>query len=183
MEALTGRLQSQLVAEQKMTELSGAVTLYDQNRDSVPETLLFSTKSGQLWQTQIDGNLFNMQVIADLPVGLSLAMCNLSAPCMLQFLSAVQPAIFILRRSQWLVLLSALQHDQSVFVVLKHQAGSILQASDLVRRTVPAAPALALLTDQRVATDPTKKRLVQSVSWSVESCPRCGGRSRLYEGA
>lgn len=147
-EALTGRLQSRLVAQQKMTELSGAVTLYDQNRDSVPETLLFSTKSGQLWQTQIDGNLFyNMQLIADLS-GLELSD--------VQFIRTLYAAVpvggsasdFHSRRSQWLVLLSALQHDQSVFVVLKHQAGSILQASDLVSRTVPDAPALAVLTDQ-----------------------------------
>ncbi|MBU0913614.1 MAG: hypothetical protein KKF22_13855 [Gammaproteobacteria bacterium] len=147
-DAMTGVVQARLKAEQNISELSGAMALYDQNRDSTLDSLLFCTKTGQIWQVQIENNQFyDVKAIADLS-GLNFSD--------IQFIRALYVAVpvggsgsdFHSRRSQWLVLLSALQQHHSVFVALKHQNEQRPVSSDLVNRTLPQAPELAFLTDQ-----------------------------------
>lgn len=145
---LTGAIQARLKNERKISDLSGAFVLYDHNLDSVTDTLLFSTKAGQVWRAQIENNQFyDLQLIADLS-GLEISD--------IQYIQALYAAVpiggsgsdFHSRRSQWLVLLSTLQQQKSLFIVLKHQGAAPPLASDLVDRTLPAAPGLALFTDQ-----------------------------------
>lgn len=147
-DAMTGVAQARLTTQQKVSELSGALTLYDQNRDSTLDRLLFCTKAGQIWQAQVENNQFyDINLVADLSVG------NFSD---IQFISTLYAAVpvggygsdFHSRRSQWLVLLSALQQQKSVFIVLKQQDGELTLTSDLVNRTLPQLPAYAALTDQ-----------------------------------
>ncbi|MBU1618978.1 MAG: hypothetical protein KJ556_12400 [Gammaproteobacteria bacterium] len=147
-EALTGKVRGRLGAGQKVSDLSGALTVYDQNRDSISDSVVFSTKAGQVWQVQMENHHFyDMQPIADLS---SLDFSDI------QFVRTLYAAVpvggsgsdFHSRRSQWLVLLGALRQQQSVLVLLKLQKGSSATSADLVDRTLPAAPGLAVLTDQ-----------------------------------
>lgn len=147
-EALTGKVRGRLSAGQKVSDLSGALTVYDQNRDSISESLIFSTKAGQVWLAQMEHNQFyNIQLIADLS---SLEFSDI------QFIRTLYAAVpvggagsdFHSRRSQWLLLLGALRQEKSVVVLLKLQEGPPARSADLVDRTLPAAPGLAALTDQ-----------------------------------
>lgn len=144
----TGAVQARLTTDQNVSMLSGAMTLYDHNRDSTTDSLIFSTKSGQIWQAQIENNQFyDVKAIADLS-GLKFSD--------IQFIRTLYAAVpvggsgsdFHSRRSQWLVLLGALQQQNSVFVVLKQQDELLSSSSDLVDRTLPQAPELAVLTPQ-----------------------------------
>lgn len=143
---LTGAVLSRLMAEQEMSGLSGALTLYDQNMDSNLDTVIVSTKAGHLWQAQIDNNQFyNIKLIADLS-GLQLSD--------IQFVRLIYAAVpvggsgsdFHSRRSQWLVLLSALKQKSSLFVVLKLQGELPPASSGLVQRTLANKGALSLLS-------------------------------------
>lgn len=145
---LTGVIRARLNNEQKISDLSGALAIYDHNMDSVQDTVVFSTKAGQVWQVQIENDQFyNLKQIADLS-GLEISD--------IQFIRTLYAAVpvggsgsdFHSRRSQWLVLLSALKQRESVFVVLKHQNGSPAAATDLVDRTLASASGLAVLTEQ-----------------------------------
>jgi len=145
---LTGNVQAKLGAEQTLPELSGVMALYDQNRDSVSESLLFSTKSGQIWQVQLEQNQFyGLQALADFS---ALKFNDI------QFIRPLFAAVpvggygtdFHSRRSQWLVMLGALRQQHSVFVVLKINSTARVLSSDLVDRTLPDAPELAVLTSQ-----------------------------------
>ena len=144
----TGAIQARLTTVQNVSMLSGAMTLYDQNRDSTAESLIFSTKAGQIWQAQLENNQFyDVKAIADLS-GLKFSD--------IQFVRTLYAAVpvggsgsdFHSRRSQWLMLLGALQQQNSIFVVLKQQDGQISNSSDLVDRTLPQAPEVAVLTPQ-----------------------------------
>lgn len=144
----TGAVQARLSTDQNISELSGAMTLYDHNRDSNAESLIFSTKAGQIWQAHMENNQFyDVKAIADLS-GLKFSD--------IQFIRTLYAAVpvggsgsdFHSRRSQWLMLLGALQQQNSVFVVLKQQDGQLSNSSDLVDRTLPKAPELAVLTPQ-----------------------------------
>ncbi len=146
--ALTGEIQGRFKAEQSLSGLSGAMALFDQNRDLASDSLLFGTKDGQLWQLQIDGDQFyGAKAIADLS-GLHFSD--------IQFIRTLFAAVpvggsgsdFHSRRSQWLVLLSALRQGQSIFVMLKLREGQLVLATDLVNRTLMPSPELAVLTDQ-----------------------------------
>jgi hypothetical protein len=156
-EALTGVVLARLVSEHTMSDLSGALTLYDHNRDSVQDSLIFGSKAGQLWQAQFEGNQFyNIQQLADLS-GLKFDD--------IQFIRTLYAAVpvggsgsdFHSRRSQWLVLLSVLQQQRSTLVTLKLQDGTVSVASDLVNRTLPLSPGLAVLTDRDVQQIQQKK--------------------------
>ncbi len=57
-DVLTAAIQARLSTDQNISELSGAMTLYDHNRDSSADSLIFSTKAGQIWQAQIENNQF-----------------------------------------------------------------------------------------------------------------------------
>lgn len=145
---LTGIVQAKLVAEQRVSELFGVMALYDQNRDSVSDSLVFSTKSGQVWQVQLEQNQFyGMQAVADLSA-LKFSDIQFIRPLYAAVPVAGSGSDFHSRRSQWLVLLSALRQQNSVFVVLKINSGAMVLSSDLVDRTLPVAPELALLTSQ-----------------------------------
>lgn len=144
----TGAVQARLTVDQNVSMLSGAMSLYDQNRDSSAESLIFSTKAGQIWLAHIENNQFyDVKAIADLS-GLNVSD--------IQFIRTLYAAVpiggsgsdFHSRHSQWLVLVGALQQQNSVFVVLKQQDGQISNSSDLVDRTLPQAPELAVLTPQ-----------------------------------
>ncbi|CAI3803315.1 hypothetical protein [Rheinheimera sp. MM224] len=144
----TGSVQARLTTDQNVSMLSGAMTLYDHNRDSNAESLIFSTKAGQIWQAHMENNQFyDVKAVADLS-GLKFSD--------IQFIRTLYAAVpvggsgsdFHSRRSQWLVLLGALQQQNSVFVVLKQQDGQLSNSSDLVDRTLPQAPELAVLTPQ-----------------------------------
>ncbi|HJS14787.1 MAG TPA: hypothetical protein VJ795_06905 [Rheinheimera sp.] len=144
----TGAIQARLSTDQNISELSGAMTLYDHNRDSNVESLIFSTKAGQIWLAHMENNQFyDVKAIADLS-GLKFSD--------IQFIRTLYAAVpvggsgsdFHSRRSQWLVLLGALQQQNSVFVVLKQQDGQLSGSTDLVDRTLPKAPELAVLTPQ-----------------------------------
>ncbi|WP_233081242.1 hypothetical protein [Rheinheimera soli] len=147
-DALTGKVRARLAAQQNISELSGAVAVYDQNRDSVSDSLIFSTKTGLVWQAQMEYNQFyTIQPVADLS---ALGFSDI------QFIRTLYAAVpvggsgrdFHSRRSQWLILLSALRQQQSVVVLLKQQDGPVPGSADLVDRTLPATPDLAVLTDQ-----------------------------------
>lgn len=144
----TGTVQARLTTDQNVSMLSGAMTLYDHNRDSSADSLLFSTKADQIWLAHMENNQFyDVKAIADLS-GLNLND--------IQFIRTLYAAVpiggsgsdFHSRRSQWLVLLGALQQQNSVFVVLKQQDGQLSNSSDLVDRTLPQSPDLAVLTPQ-----------------------------------
>lgn len=145
---MTGRLQSRLAATQDIAGLSGALVLYDHDRDTVSDSLLFSTKSGQLWQVQLEEQQFHtMQTVADL------SMLNLSDVQFIRTLYAAVPvggsgSDFHSRRSQWLVVLAALRQQNTVLVVLKPSSDMTSSPPDLVDRTLPGSPELALLTPQ-----------------------------------
>lgn len=145
---VSGVVQARLAAEQGLSGLSGVMALYDQNRDSVPDSVLFSTKSGQVWQVQLEQNQFyGIRAVADLS---ELKFSDI------QFIRTLYAAVpvggsgsdFHSRRSQWLVLLGGLRQQNSVFVVLKINNEDVVLSSDLVDRTLPVAPELALLTSQ-----------------------------------
>ena len=145
---ITGLVQARLATDQNITGLSGAMSLYDQDRDSMPDSLLFSTTAGQIWQVQLEDNQFyGMRAVADLS---ALKFSDI------QFIRPLYAAVpvggsgsdFHSRRSQWLVLLGALRQQNTVFVVLKQQSENTLLLSDLVDRTLPETPELALLTSQ-----------------------------------
>ena len=147
-DVLMAAIQGRLSTDQNISELSGAMTLYDLNRDSSADSLIFSTKAGQIWQAQIENNQFyDVKPIADLS-GLEFSD--------IQFIRTLYAAVpvggsgsdFHSRRSQWLVLLGALQQKNSIFVVLKPQAGLLPSSADLVDRTLPQAPELGVLTPQ-----------------------------------
>lgn len=147
-DVLTAAIQARLSTDQNISELSGAMALYDHNRDSSVDSLIFSTKAGQIWLAQMENNQFyNIKAIADLS-GLKFSD--------IQFIRTLYAAVpvggsgsdFHSRRSQWLVLLGALQQQNSVFVVLKQQDGQLSGAVDLVDRTLPQPPELAVLTPQ-----------------------------------
>lgn len=146
---LKGTLLASLNNAQKISDLSGALDLFDQNRDSIPDSLVFSTKAGLVWQAQFEGNQFyNIKPIADLS-GLQIQDIQF-----IRMLYAAVPVVgsgsdFHSRRSQWLVMLSALQQQQSVFVMLKKQESLTPLSSDLVDRTQTVAPALTVLTEQQ----------------------------------
>jgi hypothetical protein len=147
-EVLTAQIQARFMAKQQLVALSGAMALYDQNRDTVPDSLLFSSKNGQLWQVQFENNQFyDDKLIADL------SALNFSD---IQFIHPLYAAVpvagsghdFHSRRSQWLVLLTALQQQQSIFLLLKPRQGYLVLAADLVNRALPQTTELALLTEQ-----------------------------------
>ena len=144
----TGTVQGKLTTDQSISELSGAMTLYDQDRDSIAESLIFSTKAGQIWLAQMENNQFyDVKAIADL------SWLRFSD---IQFIRTLYAAVpvggsgsdFHSRRSQWLVLLGALQQQNSVFVLLKQQDELLSSSSDLVDRTLPKETELAVLTPQ-----------------------------------
>lgn len=145
-EALTGAVQTKMIAREKVSDLSGAVAIYDQNRDSIADSLVFSTKNGLVWQAQIENNQFyNMQLLANLS---DLQLNDI------QFIRTLYAAVpvggsasdFHSRRSLWLVLLSALQQHKSVVVVLKLQGMPPVGPVDLVDRTLPAKVGVAAVT-------------------------------------
>lgn len=145
---MTGLLQAKLAAEQNISGVSGAMALSDQNRDSVSDSLVFGSTAGQIWQVQLEHNQFyQLRAIADL------SALNFSD---IQFIRTLYAAVpvggagndFHSRRSQWLVLLGALRQQNTVFVVLKAQSEDVSSSSDLVDRTLPESPELALLTSQ-----------------------------------
>lgn len=146
-DALTGDVQGRFMAEQPVSELSGAMTLFDQNRDLTSDSLLFSTKNGQLWQVQIEHDQFyDAKVVADLS-GLHLNDIQFVRTLFAAVPVAGSGSDFHSRRSQWLVLLSALLHDQTMFAMLKLQEEQVPLAADLVERTLAPSPELAVLTD------------------------------------
>lgn len=143
---MTGQLQARLTAKLAISNIAGAMALYDQNRDSVPESLLFSTKTGQIWQAQFAANQFyQVQLVADL------SALNLSD---IQSISALYAAVpiagsgsdFHSRRSQWLILVGALQQQKAVLTLVKKSAGTVVYASDLLDRGL--ANTAALVTPQ-----------------------------------
>jgi hypothetical protein len=143
----TAAIEARLSREQNQSALSGALTLYDHNMDSVADHLVFSSKSGQLWQVVVeDHQFYGIQTVADLS---DLRISDV------QFIDLIYAAVpvagsgsdFHSRRSQWLILLSALQQKQSVFVLLKPQDGLVLTRPDLVDRTLPKPPQLPAFTD------------------------------------
>ena len=145
---MTGLLQAKLAAEQNISGVSGAMALSDQNRDSVSDSLVFGSTAGQIWQVQLEHNQFyQLRAVADL------SALNFSD---IQFIRTLYAAVpvggagsdFHSRRSQWLVLLGALRQQNTVFVVLKAQSEDVSSSSDLVDRTLPESPELALLTSQ-----------------------------------
>lgn len=149
-DALTGVVQAKMKAEQKISELSGAMALYDQNRDSISDSLLFCTKAGQIWQVQIENNQFyDVKAIADLS-GLEFSDIQFIHTLYVAVPVAGSGSDFHSRRSQWLILLSALQQKLSIFVALKQQGDQLAASSDLVDRTIPQTAELAFLTDQNL---------------------------------
>lgn len=145
--AQTAAIEARFSPEQEMFALSGAMALYDHNMDAVADHLVFGSTSGQLWQVVVeDHQFYGRQALADLS---DLQLSDL------QFIDLVHAAVpvagsgsdFHSRRSQWLILLSALQQNQSVFVMLKQQEGVISKATDLVDRTLPKAPQLPVFTE------------------------------------
>jgi hypothetical protein len=143
----TGVVQARLDAAQNISSLSGALAIYDQNRDSHLDTLLLGTREGQIWQAQIENNQFyGLEIVADLK---ELKFSDI------QFIRSVYAAVpaggsgsdFHSRRSQWLLLLVALQQQDSVLVVLKLQSGQSSFNSDLINRTLPEVPENAVFTE------------------------------------
>ncbi len=143
----TGAVHARLINDQNVSGLSGALALYDQNRDSHPETLLLCSKAGQIWQAQIENNQFyDLRSVADFS-GLKFTD--------VQFIRTLYAAVpvagsgsdFHSRRSQWLLLLSALQQQESVVIVLKLQSEQNTTSSDLVNRTLPELPKQAVFTE------------------------------------
>lgn len=145
---MTGVAQARLTADHQIAELSGAMALYDQDRDSISESLLFSTKAGQIWQVQMEGNQFyDIKAIADLS-GLKFSDIQFIHPLYAAVPTGGSGSDFHSRRSQWLVLLSALRQQKSAFVVVKQLGETPSLSSDLVDRTLPESPELAVLTPQ-----------------------------------
>lgn len=148
-DAQTGEFRAKLVAEQNVAAVSGAVTVFDQSMDLTPDTLVFATKNGQVWQAGFEQNqFFNLQQLTDF-TGKEIQDIHF-----VRMIYAATPtggtgSDFHSRRSQWLLLLQGVYDQSSLLMVVKLQVGSVVVWSDLVDRTLPKAPLQSLLTSER----------------------------------
>lgn len=149
-DAYTGKQQGLLKMPKSIYDLSGAMTVYDQNRDSIPDSLIFSSRAGQIWQAKMENHRFHdITPVADL---------SGFQPSDIQFIRTLYAAVpiggsgadFHSRRSQWLVLLGLLQRQKSIFVVLKPKQSAVPDVYDFVDRTLAVTSGLIALTDHEL---------------------------------